>query len=258
MTVISGRVGQMQTAMTEMAEETTASPLETPEITSEMAANDREWNVDAMTGHDVRSAMVAPSHVSRAETYGVLTNQALARASGGPSITGHDPSVREAASAPIGDPLDLGALVARRAAVDVAFVKEAQHAGLIAALNLPEGYKSARGASMSVPPSSSTATSVASKLKSDPEAMATLQANADLGMEAAREMSERGLTKDQLFARSPDLAKAYASDPAFHEGFDAYGYAREHARGELPAIHARLDQESIANQRALAYMSFPA
>ena len=116
-----------------------------------------------------------------------------------------------------------------------------------------------RAGQLVVKPQSPEAQKVASQLAADPQAMARLQANADLGMEAAREMIQKRMTPEQLFASNPNLAKAYVGDPAFHEGFDAYVYATGHSSaGEVAAIDSRLDGESAVNHRTLALMGFRA
>lgn len=177
------------------------------------------------------------------------------------ALGGHDPTYRDAMAAPI-DPRDLRSVAAHHTAVAQAYQKEVVHVGLLGALDLPGGYKDVRAHDFSVPPGSDAAANVTAKLKADPQAMARLQAKADLGMAAARDMiptlERTGMSREDFFASRPEVARAYAEDPAFREGFDAYVYAANHAKQELPAIHARLDHEAIEDHRALAYLSLPA
>lgn len=189
-------------------------------------------------------------------TNGILQAQGLDVA-----LAGHDASYREAMAAPI-DPRDLCSVAAHHTAVAQAYQKEVVHVGLLGALDLPGGYKNVRANDFSVPPGSDAAANVTAKLKADPQAMARLQAKADLGMAAARDMiptlERTGMSREDFFASRPEVARAYAEDPAFREGFDAYVYAANHAKQELPAINARLDHEAIEDHRALAYLSLPA
>lgn len=232
----AGRMAEMQVV------EGGPHVAEEPAITPEMAANEREWQVDAAGGQSARSEMVAAHAASRPEMYGAISNQALAHAGFGIPLAG-DSGLQEAIAGLRANPFDARAVVSLQMAV----AKETERAALVGALDLPAGYKNTHGSS-----------ALAAPLQKDKHALAALQANADLGMEAAREMMAHGMTKEQLFAQSPDLAKVYASDPAFHVGFDAYVDEATSPHGDLSAIHARLDQESIANHRALANMYFPA
>lgn len=226
----------------------------------------------------LQQAMQMPGsrHVERpgyADASVTVTSRALQSAGFTESISGHDDSVRAAqvraeqadakATALAGnmfDPNALGAALIARAAhmqVAVATTREAEHVGLLSALDLPTSYRIEAGEYFSVRSDDPSAQAFAAKLKANPSALATLQAEADLGMEAAREMTERGGTTESLLQENPSFAKLYAADPAFRAGFDGYVYAATHSPDDLTAIHQRLDQESIANHAALARMSFP-
>lgn len=61
----------------------------------------------------------------------------------------------------------------------------------------------------------------------DTSLAATLQLHCDQGMNAARTMIEGGSTKDAFLKANPEIAKRYAVDAAFHNGFDALSWAKE-------------------------------
>lgn len=56
---------------------------------------------------------------------------------------------------------------------------------------------------------------------------ALLQLHTDQGMNAAHDMQDAGQDKAAFFAAHPDLAKRYANDIAFKNGFDAMTWAKE-------------------------------
>lgn len=57
--------------------------------------------------------------------------------------------------------------------------------------------------------------------------MALVQLHCDQGMNAARDMCEAGASKSGFLATHPEVAKRYASDVAFKEGFDAMSWAHD-------------------------------
>ena len=124
--------------------------------------------------------------------------------------------------------------------------QEAMHAGLIGALDLPTSYKNLRidgdYANMPMQHGGQAAFDMAGAIRQDKNGLAVLQARADAGMVAARDMvTTVGVDNKQGFlAAHPNIASLYAKDAAFHEGFDAYKYTAD-IPSERAALDARLD-----------------
>lgn len=150
------------------------------------------------------------------------------------------------------------ALQQAQAEVGLAVAREAEQVGMLAALNLPAGYKNVRFERFTIKSTDPAAQAYTAKLQANPAALRSLQAEADLGSAAARDMIGRGERTVDMLKENPELAKLYNSDPAFRAGFDGYIYAVNFAEVDCRQIDQRLDQEASANQHALAHLSFPA
>jgi len=128
--------------------------------------------------------------------------------------------------------------------------QEAMHAGLIGALDLPTSYKNLRiegdYANMPMQKSGQAAWDMAGAIRDDKKGLAVLQARADAGMVAARDMvATSGVeNKKGFLAAHPNIAALYAKDAAFHEGFDAYAYTAD-IKSERAALDARLDGQDV-------------
>jgi hypothetical protein len=93
------------------------------------------------------------------------------------------------------------------------------HAAVLDRLELPAGFKDQELKKLDV---SMTRQSAASKVSDQMDARAaTLQFHCDQGMHAARTMLEGSKDKDGFLKANPAIAKRYAEDVAFHNGFDA-------------------------------------
>jgi hypothetical protein len=93
------------------------------------------------------------------------------------------------------------------------------HAAILDRLDLPPGFKDQEMKKLDV---SMTRQSAASKVSDHIDArVATLQLHCDEGMHAARTMLEGSKDKDGFLKANPAIAKRYAEDVAFHNGFDA-------------------------------------
>ena len=102
------------------------------------------------------------------------------------------------------------------------------HAAILVHLEVPTGFKQEEIARLGV---SMTKQSAASKISdqfelTDKSRAATLQLHCDQGMNAARTMIESGGQKDAFLKANPEIAKRYAADAAFHNGFDALRWAK--------------------------------
>jgi hypothetical protein len=107
--------------------------------------------------------------------------------------------------------------------------RDQMHAAILVQLDVPTGFKNEEIAKLGV---SMTKQDAASKISDQfhltDEALAPkLQHHCDEGMKAARSMIEGGITKDAFLKAKPDVAKRYAEDAAFHNGFDALAWAKE-------------------------------
>ena len=127
--------------------------------------------------------------------------------------------------------------------------QEAMHAGLIGALDLPTSYKNLRiegdYANMPMQKTGQPAMDMAAAILNDKKGLAVLQARADAGMVAARDMVTTcgAENKKGFLAAHPKIAELYAKDAAFHEGFDAYVYTAD-ITSERAALDARLDGQN--------------
>jgi len=98
------------------------------------------------------------------------------------------------------------------------------HAAILDRLELPKGFKDQEVKRLDV---SMTKQSAASKVSDHVDARAaTLQLHCDEGMHAARTMLEGGKEKEGFLKANPAIAKRYAEDAAFHNGFDALCWSK--------------------------------
>lgn len=98
------------------------------------------------------------------------------------------------------------------------------HAAILDRLDLPAGFKDQEMKKLDV---SMTRQSAASKVSDHVDARAaTLQLHCDEGMHAARTMLEGSKDKDGFLKANPAIAKRYAEDVAFHNGFDALSWTK--------------------------------
>jgi hypothetical protein len=111
----------------------------------------------------------------------------------------------------------------------VALAKDELHVAMLTHLALPDGYKAKELAARAQAGQSaqSTAQKMATPLASiDKPLVAVMQHHADLGMRAARDFIESGVSKEKFLAAHPAIAEAYKKDPAFHDGFEALVWAK--------------------------------
>jgi hypothetical protein len=106
------------------------------------------------------------------------------------------------------------------------------HAAILVHLDVPSGFKNEEIAKLGV---SMTKQDAASKISDqfelvDRPRVATLQLHCDQGMNAARTMFEGGGEKEAFLKANPEIAKRYAGDAAFHNGFDALCWAKDDSR----------------------------
>jgi len=127
-----------------------------------------------------------------------------------------------------------------------ALTKEALNAAVVSGLDLPAAYQEHRmNVDFHAVPRGhgSPSFKMAEALRADPKAMEKLQLHCDRGMNAAREAVRCGMTKEGYLAANPKDAAAYASDVAFHEGFD--GMYEQKKSGfhvaDVKELEARLD-----------------
>jgi hypothetical protein len=129
------------------------------------------------------------------------------------------------------------------------------HAAILDRLDLPTGFKNDEMKKLDV---SMTAQSAATKISNqfdlgDKPLVAKLQLNCDQGMNAAREMIEKGTTQAAYLKAHPECAKRYDDDPAFRNGFDGLTWAKNDSPatyaaeiGKLQSRDARYDAAHIS------------
>lgn len=118
-------------------------------------------------------------------------------------------------------------LEVRKAELKDGATRDQMHAAILQRLDLPAGYKAEEMKRLDV---TNTAQSASSKIKDrfdDHGLGAALQLHCDQGMNAARDMIDAGQTKDSYLKANPKAAERYASDAAFHKGFDALVWAKK-------------------------------
>lgn len=107
--------------------------------------------------------------------------------------------------------------------------RDQMHAAILDQLDVPSGFREEEMKRLDV---SMTRQSAASRISDqfklgDKALVATLQLHCDKGMHAARRMTEAGQTKEDFLKGNPEIAKRYASDVAFHDGFEALSWAKK-------------------------------
>lgn len=110
--------------------------------------------------------------------------------------------------------------------------RDQMHAAILQRLDVPAGYKDEEMKRLNV---TNTAQSASSKIRDrfdDHGFGATLQLHCDQGMNTARDMIDAGQTKDAYLKAHPKAAERYASDAAFHNGFDALVWAKKDSTAE--------------------------
>ncbi|MDB4938392.1 MAG: hypothetical protein JWP87_5364 [Labilithrix sp.] len=117
------------------------------------------------------------------------------------------------------------------------------HAAILDRLDVPKGFKAEEMNRLGV---NMTKQSAASKVSDqfdlgDRALGATLQLHCDQGMHAARTMIESGGGKEDFLKANPRIAERYASDAAFHNGFDALAWAKKESPAAFATEIAKLE-----------------
>jgi hypothetical protein len=111
-----------------------------------------------------------------------------------------------------------------KAAMKDGATRDQLHAAILDRLELPPAFKDQEMKRLDV---TMTKQSAAVKVSDQIGAhAATLQLHCDEGMHAARAMLEGTAGKDAFLKANPAIAKRYAEDVAFHNGFDALSWAK--------------------------------
>lgn len=111
-----------------------------------------------------------------------------------------------------------------KAAMKDGATRDQLHAGILDRLELPKSFKDAEMKKLDV---SMTKQSTAYKVSAHLDARAaTLQLHCDEGMHAARTMLESSKDKTAFLKENPTIAKRYAEDAAYHNGFDALCWSK--------------------------------
>lgn len=113
--------------------------------------------------------------------------------------------------------------------------RDQMHAAILQRLDVPAGYKAEEMKRLDVMNTAQTASSKIRNRFDDHGLGATLQLHCDQGMNAARAMIDAGQSKDAYLKANPKVAERYASDAAFHNGFDALVWAKKDSTAGNPA-----------------------
>jgi hypothetical protein len=128
-----------------------------------------------------------------------------------------------------------------RAAID----RDQMHMAMLANLDLPQGYKNEEMTKLQSKYTDgwkSGAQNMAEKgMFQDKGKMALVQIHADQGANAARRMCDAGLSRAAFATTNPEVARRYATDPAFKRGFDAIVWAKQHGEAEYKQATAALE-----------------
>lgn len=124
-----------------------------------------------------------------------------------------------------------------------AIAKDEMHVALLTHVELPGAYKADQLAQRDE--AGRGAQSLTQKMTTplagkDKALVAVLQLHVDRGMNAARDFIAIGGSKEAFFSAHPKLAEAYAKDAAFHHGFDALVFSKDHAPAEYKETCAKL------------------
>ncbi len=116
------------------------------------------------------------------------------------------------------------------------------HAAILYSLEVPTGFKDAEMRKLDV---TMTRQSQAGKVSDqfelgDKALVVTLQLHCDKGMHAARTMLEGSKGKDAFLEANPAIAKRYAEDVAFHNGFDALCWSKNDKAAPADAYGAQI------------------
>jgi hypothetical protein len=128
-----------------------------------------------------------------------------------------------------------------RAAVD----RDQMHMAMLANLDLPQGYKSEEMTKLMSKYTdgwrSGAQHMAETGMFADKGKMALVQIHADQGANAARRMCDAGLSRAAFATTNPEVARHYATDPAFKRGFDAIVWAKDHGQAEYKKATDSLD-----------------
>ncbi len=128
-----------------------------------------------------------------------------------------------------------------RAAVD----RDMMHGAMLANLDLPQGYKDEEMTKLQSKYTQgwqSAQQVIAEKgALQDKGKMALVQIHADQGANAARRMCDSGLSRAAFALSNPEVARHYATDPAFKRGFDSIVWAKEHGEAKYKEATTALE-----------------
>lgn len=111
-----------------------------------------------------------------------------------------------------------------KAAMKDGATRDQLHAAILDRLELPTGFKDHELKKLDVTMANPDP---AKRISNHIDArVATLQLHCDEGMHAARTMLEGNQAKDGFLEANPAIAKRYAEDVAFHNGFDALCWSK--------------------------------
>lgn len=131
-----------------------------------------------------------------------------------------------------------------------AATRDVLHAGMLLSLELPKDFVARELDKLGVGTTGrAPAKKVSDQLTCTPLGV-TLQHHCDRGVHAAQDFLAFGRTKDAFFAAHPNLAERYASDAAFHAGFDSYVWAVSQSPTDAKAMDEGLKARDARYQSA--------
>ena len=137
-----------------------------------------------------------------------------------------------------------------KAAMKDGATRDQLHAAILDRLELPAGFKDQEMKNLDV---SMSRPDAACRVSDHIDARAaTLQLHCDEGMHAARTMLEANQGKEAFLKASPAIAKRYAEDVAFHNGFDAQCWSKNDKTAPAGAYGAQINNLESRDARYAA------
>jgi hypothetical protein len=138
--------------------------------------------------------------------------------------------------------------------------RDMMHGAMLANLDLPQGYKNEEMTKLQSKYTDGWSSGMQKMAEqgalADKSKMALVQIHADQGANAAQKMFSAGMSRAAFATTNPEIAKHYATDPAFKRGFDAIVWAHDHGATEYTkatdALNARDARYAQLHVRVIA------
>jgi hypothetical protein len=204
--------------------------------------------------HD-RHTHIAPGEAAAGVVHGVEVAEAIGVATHTAHALGRAPIFVSAVVMAAAGPANMYEMEKTKLAMKNGATRDQLHAAILDRLAVPDGFRKQEMKRLDV---SMTNQGAAKKISdqfvfADHALGATLQLHCDQGMHAAQRMTA-GQTKDEFLKANPEVAKRYADDVAFHNGFDAMVWAKKDSPETLAATIAQLkSRDAFYDQAHVTY-----